>query len=672
MFALKLFGGLSLEGGAVAVPTEALQRRRLALLALLALGGRRGLARERIQVYLWPDSPSDRSRHALDQLLYATRRALGHDIILSSTTDLRLNPDRIQSDIVAFDEAIRAERWSDAVDQHTGLLLDGVQLIDNAEFEQWLDAERLRREQDRHRALESLARAATVRGVQPDAVHWWRLRAASDPLNAAVALELMRALAAAGNPAGARLHARLHQQTVRSTLEIEPDPAVEALRATLAKPRQRSERDERSTLRVSGQSPAATVPDPNALDGALETSSPVVDAPVALSALMRGRSRLSRLGIVLLPLGIAGAALLMSRQFNAAPTTASSAPGARAGGDSIALPVLRIAASVGDRTADPQAHSLYLRARVSWNRRTKTGLEQAVVLYRLASERDPTYAAAYSGLAESYAMLGYFGFAPADAMFPKATAAARRALELDPSAAEAYAALGQAFAWQYEWTDAENAYLRALKLAPDDPTVHQWYGLLLAYLGRHHEAAMQTAIASRLDPLSVQINNMYGVMLYYDGNLAGALRQYERTVNAEPDSAWVRQNPWVLTNFAGVAAAAGRYAEALRLLERALQIVPSHPRAVLELAYVYILIGDTGRARDAFARADTTHPHYIVYRGFFHAYLGETDQAYAWFDRVKEWPLAALVKLNGEPRLATLRADPRFERILIRLRMRRR
>jgi Tfp pilus assembly protein PilF len=320
-------------------------------------------------------------------------------------------------------------------------------------------------------------------------------------------------------------------------------------------------------------------------------------------------------------------------------------------------------------TADPRARSLYLRARTLWEKRTKDGLEEALVLYRRATERDPAYAAAYAGLAESYVMLGYFGFAPADAMFPKARAAAERALQLDPNAGDAYAALGQALAWQHEWASAERTYQRALEVAPNDATVHQWYALLLAYLGRPREAALHTGHASQLDPLSVQINNMYGMMLYNAGDLAGALRQFERTVVAEPDSAWVRQNPWVLDNFGVVAAAAGRHDQAVRLIERALQVVPTHPRPLLDLAYVYIRAGDTARARAVFARADTAHPHYRLARAQLHALLGELDEAFAWLDRVQEWALPSLVGMNSDPRYAALRADPRYRRVRDRLRL---
>jgi tetratricopeptide (TPR) repeat protein len=125
----------------------------------------------------------------------------------------------------------------------------------------------------------------------------------------------------------------------------------------------------------------------------------------------------------------------------------------------------------------------------------------------------------------------------------------------------------------------------------------------------------------------------------------------------------------VLTNYAAVSAQAGYHEQALRLIDRALRVVPTHPRALLDLAHVYILAGQPDRARAAFARADTTHPHYAVYHAEMYALLGETDSAFASLDRVKEWALPSLVGLNNSPSYASLRADPRYRLLRARLGM---
>lgn len=662
MFVVNALGGLSIESTAGPVPTGALQRRRLSLLALLALAGERGLSRELIQSYLWPESETGRARHALDQLLYATRRELGYESVASSATDLRLNPARIRADVQTFDQAIRENRWEDAVGVYAGPVLNGVHLGGCAELERWIDAERSRREQDHHRALDALATGATRRGQVMDAVRWRRRLSAADPLSVPIALDLMRALEAANDRAGAIQHARTYQQLITTTLEVDPDPAVAALANAIA-------------ARGVGQSTETAFEVPGSIgtsvyaggQATFERAAPV--GGTMTSVPRRSKAGIGRTSALVMGLGAFAAVLLArSQSLPSLSTGGTSAPAAASAGRGPWPPADARTSQLG-HVPNAESRSLYLRARALWEKRTREPLEEAVVLFRRATERDPAYAAAYAGLAQSYAMLGYFGFAPGDAMFPKARAAALRAIALDPTAGDAYAPLGQALAWQHAWADAEAAYRRALELAPEDATAHQWYALLLAYLGRAREAAVHTGHASRLDPLSVQVNNMHGMMLYYAGDLDGALRQYERTVDAEPDSAWVRQNPWVLTNFSRVAAAAGRHALAVRLAERALEVVPSHPRPRIDLAYAYAVAGEPDSARAAFARADTAHAHYAVYRALLHAVLGERDAAFAWFERVGEWPLPSLVTLNCEPRLASLRADPRFEAVRARLDM---
>ena len=654
MLVVQLLGGLTLTSSNGPVPTGALQRRRMSLLALLALARERGMSRERIQAYLWPESDASRARHALEQLLYATRRDLGSDAVASTAMELHLNPDVVRADVWAFDDAIRDEQWEVAVGLYGGPVLSGQHLADSTELERWMDGERVQREQDYLRALGALARAASQRGDAADAVRWHRLQAAADPLSVPFVLDLMRALEASGDRVAAVQQARAYQQLVVATLDVEPDPAVDSLASAIAA---------RTGTAPNAAAVAADQESASLNPSSAQTGSGSPVRPPATPARRGGLPGVWRGGGLLV--GMSGLVVLLavrSRSVESGSTAATASSGHLLAPNAEHSP--RVPPT---RPADPEARALYLRARTMWEKRTQEPLDEAVVLFRQATERDPGYAAAWAGLAQSYALLGYFGFAPADAMFPKARAAALRAIALDSTPGEAYAALGQALAWQHSWADAEAAYQRAVKLEPQDATAHQWYALLLAYLGRAREAAMHTGQASQLDPLSVQVNNMHGMMLYYAGDTAGALRQYERTVDAEPDSAWVRQNPWVLTNFSRVAAAAGRKVLAVRLVERALEVVPSHPRPWFDLAYAYVAAGEPNRARAVFARADTAHPHYAVYRALLHGVLGEPDEAFAWFDRLQDWPLPSLVSLNCEPRLAALRADPRFKAVRRRL-----
>ena len=638
VFTLTLFGGLSLEGRDGPLDRGARQRRRLSLLALLAVAGERGLTRDRVQSFLWPDSDAARARHALDQLLYTTRKHLAAEAVVSLGADLRLNGTVVASDVATFDEAIRGRDWERAVAAYAGPLLDGVHLLDDPDAEQWLDVQRIRREHEHRGALEALAEAAEREGDARGSLHWRRLRAEAEPLSAPATLRLMEALARAGDSAGAVTHAARHAALVRATLGVEPDPAVTAF--------------------ARGLPPSASAPQqpPVGPPTAAEASAPRAIAPAAPAPAPAARAphRLRRRWAVAAVAGLAGAVTLL------ATTDARSRERA----------ALTIAPYGGRAPASAplmEAQALHRRGEVAWNRRTREGLEEAVVLFRRAAEREPGYAAAYSGLAKSYALLGYFGFGPGDGMFAKAKAAATRALELEPGDGDAWAALGQALAWEHDWTAAERAHRRGVEIDPRNPTAHQWYALLLAYMGRSREAALHTSHASRLDPLSVQVNNMYGMMLYHAGELDSALGQFRRTVEEEPDSAWVQANPWVLENYAAVLVAAGRYAEAERLIGSALDVVPGHPRPLLTLARLHIRAGRPERGRAAFAAADSGHPHHRIYRGMLHVSLGELDSAFALFDEVDEWPLPALVGLNSRHMSDAFREDARYAGLRRRL-----
>jgi DNA-binding SARP family transcriptional activator/tetratricopeptide (TPR) repeat protein len=292
MFALRLLGGLSLESNPTPVPPGAQQRRRLALLAALAMAGERGMARELVQTRLWPESPADRARHALDQLLYATRRDLGRDAVVSGTSELRLNAAVIRPDIWAFDDAVREGRWRDVVALYAGPLLDGIHLFDDADFERCVDAERARRAQEHGRALEALAREAAASGDHAGAVRWWRQAATADPLGANVAIALMRALVAAGDPAAAIRHARVYQELIGQELGIVPNPAVEALAAAIATAPDRGAASSAAapSAPVAHRATSLLAPPAGAVGPATPTAAPVADEPVLASALTPRRT----------------------------------------------------------------------------------------------------------------------------------------------------------------------------------------------------------------------------------------------------------------------------------------------------------------------------------------------------------------------------------------------
>jgi DNA-binding SARP family transcriptional activator len=228
MLRLNTFGGLVLQQDGQLHTGPASQRRRLALLAVIAAAGGRGVSRDKILGLLWPGSEPEPARHSLYQAVHAIRRSAGSDEIFLGTTTLQLNPALITSDVDEFAAAIDSGAREQAVRLYRGLFLDGFRLENAPEYEQWQDAERARHARDYAAALESLATAAAARGDQPAAVRWWRRLAAAEPVSTTAAIGLIEALVAAGDRPGALQFAGVHSTLVRQHLESEPDPEIEA------------------------------------------------------------------------------------------------------------------------------------------------------------------------------------------------------------------------------------------------------------------------------------------------------------------------------------------------------------------------------------------------------------------------------------------------------------
>ena len=235
MFRLATFGGLSLIDDRT--PDIAIPRRRLAVLALLAQAGDRGLTRDKLVAYLWPDSSADAARHSLEQLLYSVRRQYGA-FVFAGTDPLRLNSAVIASDIAEFESALARGADAEAVALYSGPFLDGFYLKNADEFERWVEEERSRLGKACAGALERLAERAARCGDWPGAVSSWRALVALDRLSARNASGLIRALAAAGDrPEALRTASSDGNVEYRAALVYEllqnRDAAVTALEAAV-------------------------------------------------------------------------------------------------------------------------------------------------------------------------------------------------------------------------------------------------------------------------------------------------------------------------------------------------------------------------------------------------------------------------------------------------------
>jgi DNA-binding SARP family transcriptional activator len=231
MLRLETLGGLVLAcDSGTPLP---IQRRRLALLALLATAGKRGVRRDKLTAVLWPDNLDAKARHALEQLIYSIRQERDEPLVVGPDP-LRINHHVLTVDVVEFESAVERGALDEAVRVYRGPFLEGFYLNGAPEFESWSETERGRLAGRYRAALERLAGEYADRRDFGGAVEMWRRLVAADPLSTSAALGLMRGLAAHGDRSGAWQHGKAHESLLRRELGRDPDPALRSLMAELA------------------------------------------------------------------------------------------------------------------------------------------------------------------------------------------------------------------------------------------------------------------------------------------------------------------------------------------------------------------------------------------------------------------------------------------------------
>ena len=280
--------GARLSGGAA-------QRHRLGLLSLLALAPDQRLTRDKIIAYLWPESDIERARQLLNAALYTLRKALGESALTSVGDDVRLDTDIVRSDVMDFEAAVQRGDRAAAIALYRNEFLDGFFIGDAPEFEQWAERERKRLASAYDGVLEALAEAAESSNDFRGAAEKWKMRAARDPYDSRVALRLMQALEANGNPAAALQHAALHERLLQAELGVGSAPAIAALAERLRGQPAIAEGAGRPTSGVSAEperashAGATAVEEPSAVEGtpaverslAVEESSATQGSPPA-------------------------------------------------------------------------------------------------------------------------------------------------------------------------------------------------------------------------------------------------------------------------------------------------------------------------------------------------------------------------------------------------------
>jgi TolB-like protein len=316
-------------------------------------------------------------------------------------------------------------------------------------------------------------------------------------------------------------------------------------------------------------------------------------------------------------------------------------------------------------TENAEAHQAYLQGRYFWNKRNPEAVVKAIGLFQRAVEIDPTYALAYSGLADCWLVIGNHQYAAPRAAYPKAREAVVRALELDDSLGEAHASLGS-LNWEFDWDwrAAETEFQRALELSPVYPTAHQWYAEYLSFMGRTEESMAEIDRACALDPVSPVISGERGFLLYYAERFDASILALRQTLQLDPG--WVLARIYLTADYLQLkdyAAAEKEGGEARKVLGDSALAFQSH-------AYAAALAGRRAEALASLERLRQLPPE-IYADAYFTAAaymaLGDFDEAFRWLDRAYEERSYWMPTLKRDPGVKQLRSDPRFAALVKRV-----
>jgi eukaryotic-like serine/threonine-protein kinase len=314
------------------------------------------------------------------------------------------------------------------------------------------------------------------------------------------------------------------------------------------------------------------------------------------------------------------------------------------------------------QTYDAEAYRLYLKGRHHWNQWIEEGFYKAIEYFQQAVDRDPSYALAYTGLADSYVLLGWNSYLPPKDAFPKGRMAAMEAMRVEPELGEAHTPLA-AVLWLYDWKwqEAQSEFKRSLALNPAHPTANHWYAECLMTMGRHAEAIAMMKKSQELDPLSLIISVAIGWAYYMARQNEESLEQLRRTVDLDAN---YPVTYWILGL---LLRKMGRYEEAIAEGEKAVKLSGGSPLISAALAQTWASAGKREKALEILedltklAKQEYVAPHFFA---GIHLALGEDDRALEYLEKSFEEHSHWLIYLHIDPSMDGLRSNPRFQDLL--------
>jgi TolB-like protein/Flp pilus assembly protein TadD len=318
-------------------------------------------------------------------------------------------------------------------------------------------------------------------------------------------------------------------------------------------------------------------------------------------------------------------------------------------------------------TESNEAYQLYMKGRFYFNKRTEEGMKKGLEYFQQAIEKDPNFALAYSGVADTYDLLGTpdaGGAMPPNEALPKGKKAALKAIELDETLAEPHVSLAHVkYYYDRDWPGAEREFKRALELNPNYPQAHHWYAIYLVWSGRTNEGLAEIRRAQELDPLSLPINMSVGWLLCDTNRTDEGIEQLRKTIEMDPGFVIAHHR------LALCYERKGAYDEAIAEYHKVLDL-GGKSVGTAGLGQAYAMAGKRNEALNALAELQEQSKQRYVSRGVFaliYAALGDKDQAFAWLEKAVEEHDLSVARLKVDHRFDPLRSDPRFAELVKRV-----
>src|SRR5437764_10147719 len=308
-----------------------------------------------------------------------------------------------------------------------------------------------------------------------------------------------------------------------------------------------------------------------------------------------------------------------------------------------------------------------MKGRFYYNKRTEEGLQKSLEYFQQAIEKDAAFALAYSGLADTYDVLGApdaGGMTSTNKALPKAKAAALKAIEIDGTLAEPHVSLAHVkYYYDRDWPGAEREFKRAIELNPNYPEAYHWYGIYLLWSGRTAEGLAQIRRAQELDPLSLPINMTLGWLLCDAQRTDEGIEQLRKTLEMDP--AFIIAHHRLALCYERKGSYDAAIAESQKVFD-----LGARSLGVADLGQTYAMAGKRNEAqRELNELQELSRQHYVSpgVIAFIYAALGDKDQAFAWLDKsINEHDLVT-ARLKVDVRLDNLRSDPRFADLVKRV-----